>query len=60
MRIRAHPTLDYLTVRDALLKSLHYTFLYRQLTLTSKERGGLTITVGKAIHNCLLSKAQPS
>ena len=43
-----------LKVRDALLRSLHHSSLYRRLIVANKERGARTKTVGQALHKKLL------
>ncbi len=40
-------------VREALLRSLHHSSLYRRLILANKEKGARTKTVGQAIHKKL-------
>ena len=38
-----------LKVRDALLRSLHHSSLYRRLVVASKEKGARTKTVGQTL-----------
>ncbi len=40
-----------LKVRNATLRSIHHTSLYRPLVLKSKAQGGRTNTLGTAIHS---------
>ena len=42
-----------LKVRDALLRSLHHSSLYRRLIVANKEKGARTKTVGQALHTKL-------
>ena len=42
-----------LKVRDALLRSLHHSSLYRRLIVANKEKGARTKTVGQALHKKL-------
>jgi hypothetical protein len=42
-----------LKVRDALLRSIHHSSLYRHLIVTNKEKGARTKTVGQALHKKL-------
>ena len=42
-----------LKVRDALLRSLHHSSLYRRLVVANREKGDRTNTVGHAIHTKL-------
>ena len=44
-----------LKVKDALLRSLHETSLYKRLILTNKEARAHTLKVGNAIHSRLSS-----
>ena len=39
-----------LKVRDALLRSLHRSFLYKRLVIAIKEKGARTKTMGHALH----------
>ena len=41
------------TVRDALLRSLHHSSLYRRLIVANNEKGARTKTVGQALHKKL-------
>ncbi len=42
-----------LKVRDALLRSLHHSSLYRRLIIATNEKGARTKTVGRALHKKL-------
>ena len=42
-----------LKVRDALLRSLHHSSLYRRLIVAGKTKGARTKTVGRALHKKL-------
>ena len=42
-----------LKVRDALLRSLHHSSLYRRLIIANKEKEDRTKTVGKALRKKL-------
>ena len=42
-----------LKVRDALLRSLHHSSLYRRLVIANKEKGARTKNVGQALHKKL-------
>jgi len=42
-----------LKVRDALLRSLHHSSLYRRLMVANKEKGARIKTVGQALHKKL-------
>jgi len=42
-----------LKVRDALLRSLHHSSLYRRLKLANKEKGARTKTIEQALHKKL-------
>jgi ribonuclease HI len=42
-----------LKVRDALIRSLHHSSLYRRVIVSSKEKGARTKTVGQALHKKL-------
>ena len=42
-----------LKIRDALLRSLHDSSLYRGLIIANKEKGARTKTVGHALHKKL-------
>ena len=42
-----------LKVRDALLRSLHHSSLYRCLIIASKNKGARTKTVGQTLHKKL-------
>jgi hypothetical protein len=44
-------------VRHALIRSLHFTSLYRRLILQNIEVGATTQSVGKAIHRRLTANA---
>ncbi len=41
-------------VREALLRSLHHSSLYRRLIVANKEKGARTKTVGRALHKKLI------
>jgi hypothetical protein len=45
-------------VRHALLRSIHYTSLYRRLTLNNIEGGTTTQCVGKTMHRRLTANAR--
>ena len=42
-----------LKVRDALLRSLRHSSLYRRLIISNEEKGARTKTVGRALHKKL-------
>jgi len=42
-----------LKVRDALLRSLHHSSVYRRLITAAKEKGARTKTVGQTLHKKL-------
>ena len=42
-----------LKVRDALLRIIHHSSLYRRLIVASKEKGSHTKTVGQALYKRL-------
>ena len=42
-----------LKVRDALLRSLHHSSLYKRLIIANKEKGARTKTMGQALHKKL-------
>jgi len=42
-----------LKVRDAQLRSLHHSSLYRRLVIANKEKGAKTKIVGQALHKKL-------
>ena len=43
-----------LKVRDALLRSLHHSSLYRHLIIANKAKGARTKSVGQALHKKLI------
>ncbi len=54
MHAFTRPSLQLKTkVRDALLRSLHHSSLYRRLIVAIEEKGARTKTMGQALHKKL-------
>ena len=55
MHVITRPSSQFrLKVRNALLRSLHHSFIYRRLIVAGKAKGARTKTVGRALHKKLI------